>query len=207
MDLSTLKRSDIPDLLESHDVEIRSKSDPIWYHAPAIWIQIAIVWASGKSPRAFSVTLPKFLGGAAVYLSGDYDFEAIRRGEAPLSAMPIIVHELTHAFQMFELGVVWFAFNYTLWPLPVGWTGRATSEFEADGNDIKWIDKYYGLTTEQLQGNIERAAELFTGPTYLWPSFDTQGWIDATKTLLWRDGDARKHTDLVTHFGGYNYRG
>jgi len=204
MNLSELTRSEIPDLLDSHDVEIRSKDDPIWYHAPLIWMQIAIVWFSRKSPTAFSLTLPKFLGGAAVYLSGDYDFEAIRRGEAPLSAMPLITHELTHALQIIALGMILFAIYYLTFPAPIFWTGRSTLEWEADANEIAYIrGAYYSVDLDSI---IKSAADLFTGPTYVWPTLDRDGWIAATWDYIANgDGlDARQYSNEVCYqFSGF----
>ena len=195
MNLPDLTDSDIPTLLDRENIEIRAKDDPVWYHAPLIWIQIAIVAMSGKSPTAFSLTLPLLWGGAAVYLSEKYDVQPIRRGNAPLSSMPLVVHELTHAYQILELGPIVFGFYYAVWPLPSGWTTRSTLEWEADGNELKWIQRKFGFTNTEERKALKSAAELFTGPTYLWPSFDAKGWEDATRTLLWRDGDARNHTD------------
>jgi hypothetical protein len=206
MRLPNLTSADILAILDREHIEIRAKEDPIWYHAPIIWIQIAIVWMSGRDPSSFSMTLPTIWGGAVVYLSG-YDVDAITRGDAPLSSMPLVVHELTHAYQILELGPIVFGFYYAVWPLPSGWTTRSTLEWEADGNELKWIQRKFGFTNREESRALKSAAELFTGPTYLWPSFDAKGWEDATRALLWEDGDARNHTDLVTHFGGYNYRG
>lgn len=206
MNLTNVTATDVPAILDRENIEIRAKDDPIWYHAPLIWIQIAIVWLSGRAPSSFSLTLPTIWGGAVVYLSG-YNVGAITRGEAPLSSMPMVVHELTHAYQILELGPIVFGFYYAVWPLPSGWTTRSTLEWEADGNELRWIQRNFGFTNTEESRALKSAAELFTGPTYLWPSFDAKGWEDATRTLLWKNGDAREHTDLVAHFGGYNYRG
>jgi hypothetical protein len=213
MKLLELKPSNISKILDSHDIEIRSKGNPIWYHAPLIWVQIAIVWASGRSPSSFSLTLPTW-GGASVYLSG-HDVQQIRDGNAPNSAMPIVVHELTHAMQILEFGAVRFAVLYTIWPLPVYWTGRSTLEWQADANEILWLRQKYSYGTEGwVDRLIESSAQVFTSSTYLWPTTDAEGWRRALRRFLGTarmvdNVDARddEFASLASLFNGYEIEG
>lgn len=215
MNLPNVTSADIPAILDREDIEIRAKDDPVWYHAPIIWIQIAIVALSGRSPTAFSLTLPLFWGGASVYLSEKYDVEAIRRGGAPDSSMPLVVHELTHAFQIIELGAIAFGFYYVTFPLPVYWTSRSSIEWEADANEILWLRRRYSYGTESwLDQLIESSSEIFTSATYVWPTTDSEGWKRSLKRFLGTSRmvdqmDARddEFNSLFSLFGGYNFRG
>lgn len=216
MTLPSLEKSDLPDLFDNHDIEVRDRDNARIEH----WPIIAVAWFfaevfGGRGFEGFWMGLPRlFSSGSTVYTNAKTAAKDVRSGNVSHSEMSSIVHELTHCFQWIELGIL-AAIAYVVFPLVTYWTSRSTLEFEADANEILNLLNRYGYYDDYVGGLCESSASIFSGPTYCWATTDEQGWYRALKrTVAYakiedEPVDARGITvrfGLHELFGGYNLR-
>lgn len=200
------------DSLEDWDLELRHKSEALWYHKPVFWCVHIILWFASLFGRDFKAryywqTLPVFFGelDAIIYAAKSVNIAEIANNGTDLIVAGYFVHELGHCVQIKRLGGVKWALSYVFFPLPVYWTYRSSSEFECESVRITWLRI---MRNQPVSGWIEGSANMYSGPAYIWPTTDKQGWKEALQHVVkrYQSGDSFESTlepSVYRHFNGY----
>jgi len=190
--------ADLDAYLDGRDIDLVERKNAPWYHVPIfvfvylLFKTIGLFKSRAPDPSRYWQTLPCFDGSVNIY----FDEKVM-----PWDSAPTLIHELTHAKQIRDHGALYFALAYTLFPLPIGYTGGATLEWEAQGNVFLWW-KNRGVSSLTDKYLRDHAAN-FCGPKYLWRSFDNEGFYQAWVKLIRHRPDCATEVDYTDIYTGY----